>query len=90
MTEGTHLHIDCEEDIPDLCKNVFLTSRKFLGMVWVLSCLLLGTLGGCLTWALTTSSSVVKLEEGQKACVRDLSQIKNEINTKLDILIDRK
>jgi len=90
MTEGTHLHIDSEDDIPDLCKNIFLTSRRFMSIVWVLACLFLGTVGGCITWAMTTSNNVVKIAASQKSCSTELAELKNTINTKLDILIDRK
>lgn len=84
-----HTKIESNEDIPDLCKSMFLSNSKFLGMVWVMAGLLMTGSGSCIAWAMTTNSSIVELKQAQMAQESQLKQLQSEINDKLNILIKR-
>ncbi len=79
--------IDSEQDIPDLCKSLFLTKEKFLSIIWILAGLLLATGGGCIAWAMATNSSIVELKTSQTTQDNRLEVLNSEINKKLDIII---
>lgn len=82
--------IDSEEDIPDLCKSLFLTKEKFLSIIWILAGLLLATGGGCIAWAMATNGSIVELKSKQETQDSRIEYLDAQINKKLDILIKQK
>jgi len=85
-----HPKIADEEEIPDLCKKTFLTLDKALVCLWLASGLIIAGIGGAVTWAFTTNSSIVTLKEKAVANEQRIDRLDAEINKKLDILVARK
>jgi galactokinase len=84
-----HTKINSENEIPDLCKNIFITQKKFLSTIWIVAGLLLGTGTGCIAWAMATNSSITELKQTQIEEKAKVAYLQNEVNKKLDILIKR-
>lgn len=89
QTKLHHLKIECEEDIPDLCKNIFLTKEKFLSIIWIVASFMLLSAGGCIAWAMTTNTSIVNLQRTQEEEKNKVEYLQKQVNEKLDILIKR-
>ena len=82
-----HPIIAKEEEIPDLCKRIFLSKEKFLSIIWIVAGLMLAGGGGCIAWAMSTNSSIVKLQETQSEEKSKIEFLQKEVNGKLDILV---
>ena len=85
-----HHRITDEEEIPDLCKKTFLTLDKALVCLWLASGLVIAGIGGAVTWAFATNSSIMTLKEKAVANEQRIDRLDAEINKKLDILVNRK
>lgn len=82
--------IDKEEEIPDLCKSLFLTKEKFLSIVWIVAGLILTGSFGCIAWAMTTTNSITELKSNQVHQDSKIEALNNEIIRRLDIIIKQK
>jgi apolipoprotein N-acyltransferase len=90
LNDNAEHKIDCENEIPDLCKSLFLTKDKFLSIIWVVAGLLLAAGGGCIAWAMATNNSITELKITQTTQDNRIEFLNDEINQKLDILIKQK
>ena len=69
-----------KDEIPELCKQTFVSTRTGLCVIWTAILLMLSGLGVAVGWALTTTQAITKIESTQ-------SILQDQINKKLDILL---
>lgn len=79
-----------EKTIHALCKETFISKSSGLGLVWVLAGVLLSMAGTAVGWALTTSTDITKSKSDISYMQVKQGQLDNDINRKLDILINSK
>lgn len=77
-------------EIPDLCKESFLTKDKANTLVWILCSILLTYGGVAVTWAITSSNQTTKLQAEVNYQGVQITQLQSQINSKLDELLARK
>ena len=77
------------EEVPQLCKQTFLSMETGIKVLWIVGALLLSCAGTAVAWAFTTNSAVVSMKEKQMSDEEKITQLDNEINKKLDVLINR-
>jgi hypothetical protein len=78
------------EEIPELCMKTFLSLDKALVALWLAAGLCITCIGGAVTWAFATNSSIISMKEKQANDESRIDMIDQQINKKLDILIARK
>lgn len=78
-----------EKEIPELCKQTFISSKTGLGILWVLAGVLISMSGTAVGWAMATSNDVTKLKSEQSYLESKQDKLDADINKKLDILINR-
>jgi predicted RecA/RadA family phage recombinase len=78
------LHKDNEpsskEEVPELCKQTFVSMRSGLVVLWTVAVVLLGCAGTAVGWAMQISTSIAETKVVQ-------SSLQDQINSKLDFLI---
>lgn len=85
-----HKEPSSDEEIPELCKKTFLSLDKALVALWLACGLVVAGIGGAVTWAFATNSSIVSMKEKQANDESRIDMLDKQINAKLDILINRK
>ena len=85
-----HKEPNSNEEIPELCMKTFLSLEKALVCLWLACGLAVAGIGGAVTWAFATNSSIVSMKEKQANDESRIDMLDKEINKKLDILISRK
>ena len=81
----TEPHI--KDEIPELCKAFFVSTKSGLVVVWTAALLLLGGVGTAIGWAFCTERALVELKVGQLSLQNAQTELQNQINKKLDILL---
>jgi hypothetical protein len=72
-----------KDEIPELCKQTFVSTKAGLTIIWVLAGVLLSCAGTAIGWAMTTNTAITEIKGTQ-------SVLQSEINSKLDFLIKQK
>jgi hypothetical protein len=85
-----HHRITDKDEIPELCLKTFLTLDKALVVLWLSCGLIVTGIGGAVTWAFATNSSIVILKEKEATNETRINMLESQINQKLDILIKQK
>ena len=78
-----HKEPNSKEEIPELCKQSFLTIGKALAILWILAGLLISMSVTGVTYAFATEKSLTEMKSAQ-------NMLQEQINNKLDILIKQK
>lgn len=86
----THKEPSTKDEIPNLCKETFVSKALGLGVIWVLAGLLISMAGTAVGWALTTNTEITKSRSDISYMQVKQTQLDNDINRKLDILIGKK
>lgn len=85
-----HKEPSTKDEIPNLCKETFVSKSAGLGLIWALAGVLLSMAGTAVGWALTTSTEITKSRSDITYMQVKQTQLDNDINRKLDILISNK
>jgi len=89
----THSEDDMYKNHREECENIFMTNKRALHIMWAVVIVALGVLGSSVAWALTTTTSLSRLEAVSTAQAADITLLKAtyaNIDVKLDkILIMR-
>jgi hypothetical protein len=72
-----------KDEIPELCKQTFVSTKAGLTIIWVLAGVMLSCAGTAIGWAMTTNTAITEIKGTQ-------SVLQTEINSKLDFLIKQK
>jgi len=78
-----HHRITDKEEIPELCKRTFVSTKTGLIVIWTLAGLLLSCAGTAIGWAMSTNTAITELKSSQE-------YLTTQINAKLDLLLKRK
>ena len=78
-----HHRITDKDEIPELCKQTFVSTKAGLTVIWILAGLLMSCAGTAVGWAMTTNTAITELKGIQ-------STLQDQINGKLDLLLKQK
>jgi len=86
-----HPEIVSDEDIPDLCKKTFVSITNAVKTLWVVAIVIvLPSAGAGIGWSIVIGKEQVHQNDKIAVAESKLEKLENEINRKLDILIERK
>jgi hypothetical protein len=85
----TKIH-DTVTELPELCKESFLTKDRAQHLIFVLIGILIAYGGTAVAWALQTNTQITKLQSEQVIQANHIQYLSEQINNKLDILIGDK
>lgn len=85
-----HETISSEDEIPDLCKSLFFTKDHLYRLAWILATLFVIGYGGAVTYAITNSAAVARVESDLNANTKNIEFLTTDVSHKLDILIKQK
>lgn len=81
--------IDSEDEIPDLCKNIFFSKDKLYGLAWALAVVFVLGYGAAVAYAISNSVAVSKIESKTAVNENNIEVLNTQINKKLDLLLDK-